>query len=289
MKAISYCSKIFGEREIYIREKLRDSDHLKSIITAKFIESIRYFNGEVNNLIFSEAQPAIILYRSEMDSNYKNLDIMMEEVAQQIKGKKSPLLVVVSDLKTNLEVSVGIMVGVTITETPAVRILDTREGFVKYKTDNITKKGILEFIDEWENGKLATYNKSQTKPEFQDDVYKVVGATWKEVVYDKTKDVLVMFCNTDNDKCLEIQSIYETFAKRMKVHNSGTLLVAQINNKVNDIPDFNIHKVPQIKLFPAGNKTEHYTYTKEHYNFKDILAFVKKNAKNKIYVTKEDL
>ena len=71
------------------------------------------------------------------------------------------MTIVTSELVTNLEISMGEMLGVSTYDLPCIRLFDTRAGLLKYRMDeDITFDNIMKLINDWEKGTLSTYLKS---------------------------------------------------------------------------------------------------------------------------------
>jgi len=69
---------------------------------------------------------------------------------------------------------------------------------------------------------------------------------------DDKKDVLVLFCCPLEENCKKFDPIYEELAKKLKSNNK--LVIAKINDKLNDIDDIKIKKYPTIKLWAHRKK-----------------------------------
>jgi len=72
---------------------------------------------------------------------------------------------------------------------------------------------LTKFIDNWKAGKLEKYFKSEEIPEKNDDAVKViVGKTFKELVIDNDKDVLLEFYAPWCGHCKALTPKYEEAA-----------------------------------------------------------------------------
>ena len=206
-----------------------------------------------------------------------------------IKGKN--LTVVTSELNSKLEKSMSEMLGVFPDDMPCIRLFDTREGLKKYRMDDeITSENIIRFINQWENDNLTEYIKTDKLPKkMEGPITTLVSSNFNETVYNETKDVLVLFCNTVNENCTEFEPIYENFAKKAKHHSNDTLLVTYINNRLNELVNFKVNKVPTLKLFPSGNTRKVVDFTDEDYSYDNLIDFVIKNSNENNGFKKLDL
>jgi len=64
----------------------------------------------------------------------------------------------------------------------------------KFKfTGDITADSIYEFYEDFKAGKIDHYIKSEEEPEVQGPVIKLVATNYDDIVFDRTKDVLVKY------------------------------------------------------------------------------------------------
>ena len=117
----------------------------------------------------------------------------------------------------------------------------------------ITEQNIIKFVENWEQGKLTRYFKSEPVPSTQEgDVVVVVGKSFRNIVMDESKDVLVEFYAPWCGHCKQLAPIYDQLAKKLK-HNSN-LIIAKIDYTLNEVDQVHIKGFPTLKLFPASKK-----------------------------------
>ena len=201
------------------------------------------------------------------------------------------MTIVTSELVTNLEISMGEMLGVSTYDLPCIRLFDTRAGLLKYRMDeDITFDNIMKLINDWEKGTLSTYLKSDKLMMKEDGpITTIASKNFNEIVNDETRDVMVLFCNNVNEKCREFDSIYLYFAKKAKSHSNDTLLITYINNKLNELENYKILKVPAIKLFTGGNNQNVIDFYDEDFSYENLIDFVVKYSHFNNGFKKEDL
>lgn len=97
---------------------------------------------------------------------------------------------------------------------------------LKYElTVDITTENILKFYDDYAANKLSPIYKSDPIPETNDKPVKVVvGKSFKDIVFDETKDVLVKFYAPWCGHCKSMAPIYDAFAEKMVKHNPNIVL-----------------------------------------------------------------
>ena len=105
----------------------------------------------------------------------------------------------------------------------------------------------------------------------------VVGSTFREVVYDPEKDVLVEFYATWCGHCKALEPKYKKLAK--KYQKNKNLVVAKFDANANDAPaEFDYHGFPTIFLVPAGKDSLPVKYEGPN-EIKDLEVFLKREAK----------
>ena len=109
-------------------------------------------------------------------------------------------------------------------------------------------------------GKIAPYIKSQPVPKRKDGPVKtVVGKTFQDVVFDKSKDVFIEMYAPWCGHCKNLEPIYKTLAKDLK--NEKNLVIAKLDATANDVPEnYGAQGFPTIYFAPANEKEEPLKY-----------------------------
>ncbi|OII72265.1 uncharacterized protein cubi_01598 [Cryptosporidium ubiquitum] len=141
---------------------------------------------------------------------------------------------------------------------------------------NFSPNIISDFIDEVKSGIVNNTYHSQVTPSKQNGpVYILVGNTFKEIVYDYSKDVLVLFYTSWCGHCKTFDPIYNEVASI--VTSKTNVLVAKIDMSANFIPDDQIggkiFRFPTIKLFKKKDKTNPIDFDGER-EVNSILDFI---------------
>jgi len=175
---------------------------------------------------------------------------------------------------------------------PAVIIQDVKHN-TKYpfpQDQKIEKEALAKFIEDFQEGKLEPYVKSQDIPEKQEDgIYNVVAKSFDEVVLDKSKDVLLLFYAPWCGHCKKLAPTYKEIAEAINETNDK-VLIARMDATENDIPASspwnNLEGFPTVILFKADDKNTPVVY--EGDRSKDsIIEFLKKNAVNEFKLAEE--
>lgn len=166
---------------------------------------------------------------------------------------------------------------------PAFAIQDTSKNS-KFPFDQgkkITKKDIEKFVGDFVNGKIEPSVKSEPIPEKQEGpVTVIVAHTYKDIVLDNDKDVLVEFYAPWCGHCKALAPKYDELA-RLYTSNAAynnQVTIAKVDATNNDVPD-EIAGFPTIKLFPAGGKDSPVDYSGPR-TVEDLAKFVKEKGKH---------
>jgi protein disulfide-isomerase A1 len=109
----------------------------------------------------------------------------------------------------------------------------------------------------------------------------VVAHTYKDIVLDDSKDVLIEFYAPWCGHCKALAPTYEKLAELYSSSEfSSKVTVAKVDATLNDVPD-EIAGFPTIKLYPAGAKDSPVEYSGAR-TLEDLAAFIKDNGKHGI-------
>ncbi|EXJ95571.1 protein disulfide-isomerase A1 [Capronia coronata CBS 617.96] len=153
----------------------------------------------------------------------------------------------------------------------------------KYPFDGnkLTEKNIGKFVKSFVDGKLEPSIKSEPIPEKQEgSVTVVVAHSYKDIVLDDSKDVLIEFYAPWCGHCKALSPTYEKLAELYTSNPdySSKVVVAKIDATLNDVPD-EIAGFPTIKLYPAGSKDSPVDYSGSR-TMEDLAAFIRDNGKH---------
>ncbi|KAB8268492.1 protein disulfide-isomerase [Aspergillus minisclerotigenes] len=164
---------------------------------------------------------------------------------------------------------------------PAFAIQDPEKN-AKYPYDQskeVKAKDIGKFIQDVLDDKVEPSIKSEAIPETQEGpVTVVVAHSYKDLVLDNEKDVLLEFYAPWCGHCKALAPKYEELASLYK--DIPEVTIAKIDATANDVPD-SITGFPTIKLFPAGAKDSPVEYEGSR-TVEDLANFVKENGKHKV-------
>jgi len=168
--------------------------------------------------------------------------------------------------------------GFTGSEDWAVYIDDhTKTLKYKYTETEFNVESLEKFITDFLAGSIKPFIKSQPRPEQTTDVTVVVGETFKEIVLDPSKDVLIEMYAPWCGHCKKLEPIYEELAKSLK--SSENLVIAKMDATANDSPHpkYQAKGYPTIMFAPANKKDSPVPYQGDR-DIKGFTAFLQKHS-----------
>lgn len=134
-----------------------------------------------------------------------------------------------------------------------------------------------EFVEEFLDGKLTPYLKSEPVPASNDAPVKVVVASqFNEIVNDPTKDVLIEFYAPWCGHCKSLAPKYDELAEKLK--NEDDIVIAKMDATANDVPKlFDVRGFPTIFFVPKGSKSSPKSYDGAR-EVKDFINYIARES-----------
>ncbi len=142
---------------------------------------------------------------------------------------------------------------------PTLRILNPVDNMKKFqweagKADGVTVEALSQWIQDFKDGKLTAFLKSEPVPEKNDDPVKViVGKTFESEVLDQSKDVFVKFYAPWCGHCKSLAPTWEAVASSLSDVND--LVIAKFDATANEADGVDIRGYPTLKFYPKGSNT----------------------------------
>jgi len=274
------------------------NDYTEDTVTADGLKAFFGKNGTPLVIAFSEkwgtylAQKktsTLILFRdpdSETTKQLAEYETIMTRLAPVVR---SSVQLVTCGNKAQHEVKYTEFFGVTAKDFPTVRLLDQRDprgALKKYKYDGeFTEKNLLNLVEQWKNGKLTPYLKSQDPQPNDGDVVVLTGDNFRDTVFEKSKDVLVEFYAPWCGHCKKLAPIYSEMATELKKNKN--LVIAKIDATANELENVQIKGYPTLKFYPANKKSAPVDFSEDKTK-ENMIAFLEKYATNRL-AAKEEL
>ncbi|PIA19027.1 protein disulfide isomerase [Coemansia reversa NRRL 1564] len=157
----------------------------------------------------------------------------------------------------------------------AIQSMATRTKFLFSQSMEISETNIRHFVSSFVEGKLLPDYKSEPIPSKNDGgVFSLVAKQFNDIVFDPTKDVLIMFYSPACIHCRRMAPAYEELGEKLK--GSNGVLIAKMDATINDIPtsdpDMEISGYPTILLVRANdNRVISYSGDRSVQSFVDFL------------------
>lgn len=148
----------------------------------------------------------------------------------------------------------------------------------------VEKADITKVITDFIDHKAEPIVQSEEIPTIQEsNVFKLVGKTHDDIVYDNQKDVLVKYYAPWCGHCKRLAPIYEELADILATDKNAQdkIVIADIDDTVNDIMGVEIPGYPTIVFYPAGKDAEPILFESAR-TVEAFLEFIKNNSANKI-------
>ncbi|XP_065148039.1 protein disulfide-isomerase A3 [Paramisgurnus dabryanus] len=148
-------------------------------------------------------------------------------------------------------------------------------------------KALEKFLQDYFDGNLKRYLKSEPIPENNDGPVKVlVAENFDSIVNDDSKDVLIEFYAPWCGHCKSLEPKYKELGE--KLSNDPNIVIAKMDATANDVPPpYEVRGFPTIFFSPAGQKQNPKKYEGGR-EVSDFISYLKKEATNPLDVQEDD-
>lgn len=253
-------------------------ENLTTWVEQNRYEIVMEFEGDAAiDRVFTQESPAIFFFR-DGDKNGDKLETFTEVA----KKRRHDIIFSRADISKGLGQNLAEYVGVSTTDVPTIRIAVPSNGgdMSKYLYEgDFSYESVNKFVDDFKNGLLSRFYKTQAPPATNDEPVKVVvgGQHWEEMVMNNDKDVFVEFYAPWCGHCKKLAPKYEKLAKNL-AYLSDNLMIAKVDSIENEIPGVTIDSFPTMKLFKKGAKNDPVNYEDETHTTKNLTKWLKKNV-----------
>ncbi|XP_060116226.1 LOW QUALITY PROTEIN: protein disulfide-isomerase A3 [Heteronotia binoei] len=176
----------------------------------------------------------------------------------------------------------------TTGDLPVVAIRTAKgEKYVMQEEFSRDGKALERFLQDYFDGNLKKYLKSEPIPENNDGPVKVVVAeNFDELVNDESKDVFVEFYAPWCGHCKNLEPKYKELAE--KLGKDPNIVIAKMDATANDVPSpYEVRGFPTIYFAPAGSKQNPKKYEGGR-EVSDFISYLKKEATYPPILQEED-
>ncbi|XP_065880842.1 protein disulfide-isomerase [Euphorbia lathyris] len=260
--------------ELVVDFKDFNVDVLEKFIEESSIPTLTVFNNDPSNhpfviKFFNSPDAKAMLFINFSSEAIDSFKTNYQEVAKQYKGQGMIFLL------GDVEASQGAFqyFGLKGDQVPLI-IVQTEDG-QKYLKSNLEADHIAPWVEDYKEGKVPAFKKSEPIPEANDEPVKIVVAdTLQDMVLKSAKNVLIEFYAPWCGHCKKLAPILDEVA--VSYESDPDVLIAKLDATANDIPNdiFDVKGYPSVYFRSASGKWEQYDgdRTKD-----DIINFIEKN------------
>uniref|UniRef100_A0A672PGB0 protein disulfide-isomerase n=1 Tax=Sinocyclocheilus grahami TaxID=75366 RepID=A0A672PGB0_SINGR len=148
-------------------------------------------------------------------------------------------------------------------------------------------KALEKFLQDYFDGNLKRYLKSETIPENNDGPVKVVVAeNFDSIVNDESKDVLIEFYAPWCGHCKSLEPKFKELGE--KLSDDPNIVIAKMDATANDVPSsYEVRGFPTIYFSPAGQKQNPKKYEGGR-EVSDFISYLKREATNTVVVQEDE-
>ncbi|XP_033209984.1 protein disulfide-isomerase [Belonocnema kinseyi] len=240
--------KKFDEEKVVFEGELNQKD-LTNFISVESLPLIVEFTQESAQKIFSgEIKSHLLVFLSKEAGHIEKYVEGIKTPAKKFRGQV--LFVTINADEADHERLLEFF-GMKKEDVPTMRLIKLEEDMAKYKPENpeITSENVLEFVTAFTEGKLKRHLLTQDLPEDWDKtpVKTLVGTNFRDIAFNKEKNVLVEFYAPWCGHCKQLVPIYDALGEKFK--DSETIVIAKMDATANELDDIKISSFPTITLY----------------------------------------
>ncbi|XP_007467027.1 PREDICTED: protein disulfide-isomerase-like protein of the testis [Lipotes vexillifer] len=266
---------VFRKGKIVNRQELIDDSTnkhiLNQLIKQHLTDFVIEYNTENKDLIYElHILNHMLLFVSKSS---KSFGMIMQHYKLASKKFQNKILFILVDADEPRNGRVLEYFRITEADIPCVQILNlSSDARYKMPFEEITYENLKKFGQSFLNRKAKKHQSSEEIPKYWDrgPVKQLVGKNFNVIVFDKERDVFVMFYAPWSQKCRALFPVLEELGR--KYQNHSTVTIAKIDITANDIQLTYLDRYPVFRLFPTDSQ-QAVLYKGEHTlkGFSDFL------------------
>ncbi|KAG0565399.1 hypothetical protein KC19_8G187000 [Ceratodon purpureus] len=238
--------------KVAIFDGLFETKAISDFVSENKLPLVITFSRETANLVFN----ADIKNQMLLFANPSEFEKMRENYEAAAKSSKKKILFVFVDLA-------DVDAASPVLEFFALDNVKTRllayvadRSVTKYLYDgDYSLDSLKQFSEKFLAGNLIPYLKSQKPPaENPGPVKIVVASTFKEIVLDETKDVILEIYAPWCGACKSLELEYNKLGEALK--DTSSIVVARIDGTKNEIEGLQMDRYPTVLFYPATKNAE---------------------------------
>nr|XP_035123011.2 protein disulfide-isomerase-like protein of the testis [Callithrix jacchus] len=274
---------VFKKGKIVNRQELindsTNQQELNRVIKQHLTDFVFEYNSENKDLIYElHIMNHMLLFVSKSSESY---GIIIQHYRLASKEFQNKILFILVDADEPRNRRVFEYFRVTEVDIPSVQILNlSSDARYKMPSDEITYENLKKFGHSFLSKNAKKHQSSEEIPKDWDQglVKQLVGKNFNTVVFDKEKDVFVMFYAPWSKKCKMLFPLLEELGR--KYQNHSTVIIAKSDITANDIQLMYLDRYPFYRLFPT-NSQQAVPYKGEH-TLKGFSDFLESHIKTRI-------
>ncbi|XP_008056948.1 protein disulfide-isomerase-like protein of the testis [Carlito syrichta] len=265
-------------RQELINESTNKQD-LNRVIKQHLTDFVIEYNFENRNLIYELNIPNhMLLFVSKSSESY---EVIIQHYKLALKEFQNKILFILVNTDESRNGRVLEYFRVTEVDVPSVQILNmSSDNRYKMPSDEITYDNLRKFGHSYLGKSAKKHQSSEEIPKYwnQGLVKQLVGKNFNIVVFDKERDVFVMFYAPWSEKCKALFPLLEELGR--KYQNHSTVTIAKIDITANDIQLMYMDRYPFFRLFPTDSQ-QAILYKGEH-TLKGFSDFLESHVKTRV-------
>ena len=247
------------------------AENMKTFIESHRFPLVMEFEQEAAERIFGSEASAMFYFDDNFDSEGV---AAFRETAKANQGK---IIFSISKVTSGLGARLAEFVGVTAADAPTARIVRfENQNLKKFVVSDLTTDGLNAALQNFMDGSLEEYYKSEAIPETNDEPVKVVvGNSFEDIVLKSDAHVLFEAYAPWCGHCKKLAPIYDELAA--KVADKEDIVIAKMDATGNEYPGLDIKGFPTLIFYKKGEKSTPMPYEGER-TLDGMLEFLEKQT-----------
>lgn len=222
------------------------------------------FNHETAQKIFRGlVKSHLLIFGSYKADDHEKVVEVSKKLAEEFRNK---VMFVTVDTDEDDHRRIIEFLGLKGEKFPTIRIIQMKDDIDKYKAvegqhdqhDVTNEDNLRKFVQDYLDGKVPQHYLTEDLPEDWDKhpVKYLTGKNFDQVVFDKTKNVLVEFYAPWCGHCKKLVPVWDKLAETLQNEKKDDVVVAKIDATINELPHSRVRSFPTIRLYKKGENEQ---------------------------------